>query len=268
MDVSIVIPTYNRAHFLKKAIDTALAQTCPCEVVVVDHGSTDHTLEIIRDYGERVTYIRREKDCGVHFAWLDGVINAKGELIHINYDDDWMAPDYLEKCLPLMCKDVAVVFSAVTIADNKEKPLSHDFVDLFSTGQHSSRKLERYLLKKGSLISPGCCLIRKKDILDWLFVGEVPGTRAHYKGVGPDLLFSLGPLMKYPKFGFVNEPLAVFRSHPDSITIDSRKDAQKKQAIQKAYNESKKLYLSLKFLKKTGLQDLLFLWNRYFFKAF
>jgi glycosyltransferase involved in cell wall biosynthesis len=268
--VSIVIPTYNRAHFLKKAIDTSLAQTVPCEVVVVDHGSEDTTPEVAASYGDKIVYIRKEKDRGVHFTWLDGVMAASGDYIHFNFDDDWLDPQFIEKCAAQMGEDVALVFSAVMISSSDEQKISNDFQNLFSTGQHSSKMLERYLLKKGTLISPGCLLIRKEDVLDWLFVGNVPAARFQYKGVGPDLLFSLGPLMKYPKFGFVNETLSYFRAHPNSITIDSRQDQKKKTEIQQAYLEAKKLYLSLKFLRKSRLQDLLFalhkFWNCNIFK--
>lgn len=74
--VSIVIPTYNRADYLKQAIDAALAQTYECEIVVCDHGSTDATPQVAQTYGDRIKYIRREKDNGIHFMWLDGIVHA------------------------------------------------------------------------------------------------------------------------------------------------------------------------------------------------
>mgnify|MGYP000150019797 CR=1 FL=1 len=89
--VSIVIPTFNRSGMLRRCIDSALAQTFPCEVVVCDHGSSDDTPTVARSYGDRIRYVRREQDSGVHFAWLDGVVSACGEFVHINYDDDLIA---------------------------------------------------------------------------------------------------------------------------------------------------------------------------------
>ncbi len=258
MSVSIVIPTFNRAEFLKTAIDSALEQTYPCEIVVSDHGSTDNTPSVAKAYGDKINYIRRDKDEGVHFAWLDGVMNATGEYIHFNYDDDWMAPTYIEKTVNQLEKDVAVVFSPATIIDLEGKTLDVEFKDRFETGVHPKRLLEKHLLRKDTLISPGCCLLRKKDLLDWLFIGNVPGSRFNYKGVGPDLLFSLGPLLSYPKFGFVNEPLVYFRAHPNSITIDSRADKTKRKQIKRAYSESKKFYLTLKLFRFFPLQDGIF----------
>src|SRR5690242_6167943 len=94
---SIVIPTFNRAHRLRSAIDSALHQTTPCEVLVVDHGSSDETPSVVRSYGQSVRYIRREHDSGPLFAWLDGLISASCELVHITYDDDWIDPDFIEQ---------------------------------------------------------------------------------------------------------------------------------------------------------------------------
>jgi len=81
--VSIVIPTFNRSGMLRRCIDSALAQTFPCEIVVCDHGSTDDTPAAARAYGDRIRYVRREQDSGVHFAWLDGVVSARGEFVQM-----------------------------------------------------------------------------------------------------------------------------------------------------------------------------------------
>ena len=109
--VSIVIPTFNRANMVSKAIDTALSQTYPCQIIVCDHGSKDNTPEIIKKYGNQIIYIRREKDFGPHFCWLEGVLNADGEYVHIQMDDDWMEPTFIEETVKLMDDDVGMVFS-------------------------------------------------------------------------------------------------------------------------------------------------------------
>ena len=53
---SIVITTYNRVELLKRAIATALSQTVPCEVIVVDNASTDGTQAYVESLGDRVVY--------------------------------------------------------------------------------------------------------------------------------------------------------------------------------------------------------------------
>ena len=57
--VTVIIPAYNRAAFLRDTIDAALGQTwSPLEVVVVDDGSTDETPEILASYGDRIRVLR------------------------------------------------------------------------------------------------------------------------------------------------------------------------------------------------------------------
>ena len=72
--VSIVIPTFNRARLLPRAIDSSLAQTVPCEVVVCDHGSSDDTPAVAGSYGERIRYIRRAEDRGPIVCWRERMI--------------------------------------------------------------------------------------------------------------------------------------------------------------------------------------------------
>ena len=56
-------------------------------------------------------------------------------------------------------------------------------------------------------------------------------------------------MLRYPKLGFVKEPLASFRAHDGSITIDALKDAQKKQELSAAYNEVRAFYVELKAMQ-------------------
>jgi glycosyltransferase involved in cell wall biosynthesis len=252
--VSIVIPTFNRSGMLRRCIDSALAQTFPCEVVVCDHGSSDDTPAVARSYGDRIRYVRREQDSGVHFAWLDGVVSARGEFVHINYDDDLIAPTFIEKCMALMGPDVAFCLSSAEVRDDAtQQPLSYLFTSLGPTGVYTVRRFMSYQIK--GLVSPGATLIRRKDILNHLLVGRVPFTSFEYRGVGPDWLMTAMTTLDYPKFGYVDEPLAVFSAHEGSITIDAHKDATRKKTLYRAYQEAR-LYYTIAWLVKTLRLDL------------
>ena len=73
---SIIIPTFNRAELLPRAIESALNQSYPCEVIVCDHGSVDNTPEVANKYKGQIIYIRKEKDSGPIACWKDGLENA------------------------------------------------------------------------------------------------------------------------------------------------------------------------------------------------
>jgi glycosyltransferase involved in cell wall biosynthesis len=252
--VSIVIPTFNRSGMLRRCIDSALAQTFPCEIVVCDHGSTDDTPTVARSYGDRIRYVRREQDSGVHFAWLDGVVSAHGEFIHFNFDDDFIAPTFIEKCLALMGPKVAFCLSSAEIRDDAtQQPLAYLFTSLGPTGVYPVGRFMSHQIKE--FVSPGATLIRRKDILNQLFVGRVPFSSFEYRGVGPDWLMTAMTTLDYQMFGYVDEPLAVFSSHEGSITIDANKDPARKKALRRAYQEAR-LYYTIAWLVKTFRLDV------------
>lgn len=101
--MSIVFPTWNRAHLLKRAITRILIQTYPLfELLVVDDGSTDNTKEtmgaIIREANDpRIHYMRLDSHRGGAFARNAAIRAAKGKYIASQDDDDEWRPAYLER---------------------------------------------------------------------------------------------------------------------------------------------------------------------------
>jgi glycosyltransferase involved in cell wall biosynthesis len=89
-NIAVVIPTYNRAGYLKAAIDSVLAQTQgPSEIVVVDDGSTDETQILLAAYGNRIQAIRQD-NLGQAAARNRGVAHARAEWIaFLDSDDAW-----------------------------------------------------------------------------------------------------------------------------------------------------------------------------------
>jgi glycosyltransferase involved in cell wall biosynthesis len=253
--VTIVIPTFNRSAMLGRCVESALAQTQACEVIVVDHGSTDDTPAVAASFGERIRYLRREVDHGVHFCWLDGVVNARGQFVHLNFDDDFLQPTFVEKCMALMSDDVALCLTVAEIRDEATgRKLQECFTGLGRTGVYAASRFMTFQLK--SLVSPGAILMRRQDMLDTLFVGRVPFARHEYRGVGPDWLMPAMATLRYPKIGFVAEPLAVFSAHEGSITVDAQRDKAKKKAMQAAYQAARRYYVIARVIATLRL-DLL-----------
>lgn len=91
--VTVIIPTYNRAKLVRKAIDSVLKQTYTnFEVLVIDDHSTDNTKEIIESFDDdRIKYLLNERKKGAQGARNTGLLNAKGEWIaFLDSDDLWL----------------------------------------------------------------------------------------------------------------------------------------------------------------------------------
>jgi len=97
--VSVVIPTYNRAHLIGKAIQSVFNQSYQdFEIIIIDDGSTDNTEEIIKGYKDkRINYIKHERNQGISAARNIGIKKARGEYIaFLDSDDEWL-PEKLDK---------------------------------------------------------------------------------------------------------------------------------------------------------------------------
>ena len=88
-DISIIIPTFNRAKFLRKAIESVLSQTYQeFELIVVDDGSTDNTYEIVSEFKNNITYIK-QKNRGAAAARNAGIKRAGNKFLAFLDSDDW-----------------------------------------------------------------------------------------------------------------------------------------------------------------------------------
>lgn len=102
---SIVITTYNRLSLLRRAVESALAQTLPCEVIVADDGSSDGTQDYVQSLSSalsasgdlRLVYHRNPINLGHCETVNVGVAIAKGDWIKLLDDDDYLAPNCLEE---------------------------------------------------------------------------------------------------------------------------------------------------------------------------
>src|ERR1700746_3967783 len=90
--VSVVVPAYNLARFLGRALDSALAQRWPAEalqVIVVDDGSTDETPQVLEAYRDRVQAVRQE-NAGLVAAVNRGLAEVRGDYVALlDADDEW-----------------------------------------------------------------------------------------------------------------------------------------------------------------------------------
>ena len=126
--VSVIIPTYNRAHLVARAIQSVLNQTYKdFELIIVDDGSTDNTEDIIKEFqkkDERIKYIKHDKNRGGSAARNTGIKAARGNFIAFLDSDDEYLSYKLEKNVNILKNansNVSIVYSNILIIDNKIK---------------------------------------------------------------------------------------------------------------------------------------------------
>ena len=112
--VSVLVPTFNRVNYIAECLDSLLAQTMPAlEIIVIDDGSEDGTVELLKRYGQRIRYVRKDNG-GKPTAVNLGLSLAQGELIWIFDDDDVALPNAIESRVMVLAgaPDAGFVFSS------------------------------------------------------------------------------------------------------------------------------------------------------------
>lgn len=109
MKISIITATYNSASTIVETLDSLNEQTYDnIEHIIIDGGSTDNTLELVKAYGKRVSIVISEKDEGIYDALNKGISVATGDIIGILHSDDMFA--YIDAV-----SDIAKVFFDNTV---------------------------------------------------------------------------------------------------------------------------------------------------------
>jgi len=203
--VSVVIPCYNAATFLRETIDSVLSQTRPAlEVIVVDDGSTDDSAAIAESYGPPVRVIRQENQ-GESVARNRGMDEARADWIALLDADDRWLPHKLERQLAALGRtspDVVCVYSdCVLFGSVRRKAVSCPMWPEVSE--------RRVRMLTDPCIQPSTAV----------FVNSV-GRKVRFPvGIshGEDLVFWLR-LLDHGSFIHVPEPLVEYRKHPHQQT--------------------------------------------------
>jgi glycosyltransferase involved in cell wall biosynthesis len=156
--VSIVTIVYNGEQYLEQTIQSVLQQTYPhIEYIVIDGGSKDNSVDIIKKYQSRIAYWVSEKDEGVSDAFNKGIGKAKGEIIGLINADDWYEPYTVEKVVHAM-EQADVAFGDLRYYKNGEKDMvvigSHDFLPNEMSVNHPTVFVKSSCYKKYGMFMP------------------------------------------------------------------------------------------------------------------
>jgi len=214
--VSVIIPAYNRASFLKPAVRSVLDQTYRhLEAIVVDDGSNDDTEAIVADLRKkdiRLRYIRHAVNRGAQSARNTGIQNAGGNLIaFLDSDNEWF-PDKLEKQVRLFSE-----------GDERLCVVYAGYRELFPEGWY----LDRLPALRGDIYEAAMkrwvcdfnTIVVKKTFLDKSgLLNE--NIRAYQEW---DFCIQLS---RHGRFDYINEPLVRYRHHEGlSISKDASNNA-------------------------------------------
>lgn len=102
---SIIIPTFNRAAFIGKSIESVLAQSYPrFELIIIDDGSTDHTEEVVRQYNDPRVLYHKKANAERGAARNTGALLAQGLYVNFFDSDDILLPNHLEEAVKVICR--------------------------------------------------------------------------------------------------------------------------------------------------------------------
>lgn len=229
--ITIQICTYNRAHFIKQAIDSALSQTFKdFEILIMDDKSTDNTAEIIQPYlnDSRIKYIQNEKNLGITKNRNKALSLSQGEYIAVlDSDDYWTDNTKLQKQVDFLDKnsDYILVGTKIIIVDENNNLI-----------KKVNYPVNNFIIKKLLLIKNLFChssvMYRKKEIIDLGSYDENLRIWEDY-----DLWLKIG--LKY-KFANLNIYTTAYRKHSNQSNSDKKNIGREAQAY--IINKYKKGY--------------------------
>ena len=157
--VSVIIPVYNTGEIIKETIASVRMQTFrDFEIIIVDDGSSDNTVELIDDQNDPAVRIIRQENTGIAGARNRGMAEAKGEYLAFLDHDDLFLPEKLQCQVELLDKDpeLALVYSPVETFGNTDVKIP-DY-ELISGDVFCS------VLEQNKIHSASCIMIRRAAI--------------------------------------------------------------------------------------------------------
>lgn len=224
--VSVIIPSYNCGKYIDCAVSSVLEQTYSnVEVIVVDDGSTDNTVDVLSKYGTKIKLISQTNQ-GVSKARNNGIQEAKGKYIAtLDADDRWLE-DRLEKMIPVLeTGEIDILNSNFYLVNEQRIRISEN--NAFSSKYHAPSKEKQYeeLLYTATALG---LMIVKKDVIT-----SIGGYDESLQGEAEDYDLWLRMLKNGAKWGYISEPLAEIMYRNGSLSKGY--SHKRKQALKKIF---------------------------------
>ena len=220
--VSIITVCLNSEKYLEQTIQSVLGQTYDnIEYIIIDGGSTDKTLDIIRKYEERIEYWVSEPDRGIYAAMNKGISFSRGEWVGIINSDDFYAKDTVRLVVEAARSDK----EAQLFCGNIKILNSREFKDRRDCWERKGQ-IGNFLLKKLKICHPTCFVSRKiyakfKFNTNFMFAAD------------SDFVVRL--YANNVKFGYINEPLAYARPGGIGSSLPARCESYQIKTFYKTF---------------------------------
>ena len=245
--VSVVVPIYNAYDYLRPALDSVLDQTlAELEIICVDDGSTDHSLEILKEYQGRDDRIGivTETNAGPARARNNGMQRARGEYVAFLDADDFLEPTFLEKLYVLAKKDnLDIAISRYDIYNTRRakfEPASPaDNSNIFTPGVVTSKSEHPDFILSSTVSSPWNKLFRRTFLEEkkLVFLTDVK--------MYEDVYFVVTAMSLAQRVGKVFEVLMHHRIHSEQARA---------KMFKRYYSQIPLVYLKIKeFLMQHGM---------------
>ncbi|MFL1463223.1 glycosyltransferase family 2 protein [Roseococcus sp. DSY-14] len=221
--VSVCIPSYNHAAYVREAIGSVLSQEVPggLEVVVTDDASTDGTPEVIESIGDpRIRLFRSPRNRGPSVTANHNVQQARGEFVALLPSDDMFEPGKLARQLEVLRArpEVAAVFSHMRYVDERGAPLAREPAALaLPRGVTRERALRTFLLEGNCFAAPTAMLRRREMLALGGFDARLLQTQ--------DFDFWIRLCLRH-EVAMVEEPLVAYRIRDAQANMDANTPAK------------------------------------------
>ena len=157
--VSIVIPTYNHARYLGRALQSVLDQTyINWEVIIIDNHSTDNTDQLIASFSDsRIIYLKIHNNGVIASSRNEGIREAKGEWIAFLDSDDWWTADKLQVLFDCISENVDLIYHDLEVVNDHPRFFSRKKI---KSWQVKTPALMNLLLE-GNCIGNSSVVVRK-----------------------------------------------------------------------------------------------------------
>ena len=231
--VTVIIPCYNAAAYVARAVQSALAQTHPdMEAIVVDDASSDDPASALAGFGDRVTLIRQRINSGPSAARNEGLRRASGDVVAFLDADDWWPDTFIEQVLPWVDRGTAVCYDNTIVeqaSDGSGELLTTDRTLLSAWLKIGPTWIDRRNMNAVLKIPALFKLVAHRD--DCLAVGGFD-TRYH---CGEDMHFCIKLLAGRVKIRVVPEPRGFYLVRGDSILRTIEKSSEKNLSTLRAW---------------------------------